>query len=147
MQTLNLPAYDFRIRNSGQSTEIFDCIRRKFVTLTPEEWVRQHFVRFMNEALGYPLSLMTLEKGLVVNKLQKRTDIVVHNRQGTAWMIVECKAPQVPVSPEVLYQASAYHEKLASRYVVVTNGLTHFCCEFVNGSFQFMKEMPAFPDK
>jgi hypothetical protein len=147
MQTLNLPAYDFRTRNSGQSTEIFDCIRRKFVVLTPEEWVRQHFVRFMSDGLGYPLSLMSLEKGLEVNKLRKRTDIVVHDRSGKPWMIVECKAPDVPVSTEALFQASAYHEKLQSRYLVATNGLTHMCCEFVDGSFSFLKEMPAYPEK
>ncbi|HEX5003488.1 MAG TPA: type I restriction enzyme HsdR N-terminal domain-containing protein [Bacteroidia bacterium] len=145
MQSLNLPPYEFRIRNKGQSKEIFDCVRRKFVALTPEEWVRQHFVRFLSEELGYPLSLMTLEKGLEVNQMRKRTDLVVHNRSGQPWMIVECKAPTVVLTSEALYQASMYHETLSSTYLTVTNGLKHFCCEFIDGSFHFLNELPPYP--
>jgi Type I restriction enzyme R protein N terminus (HSDR_N) len=146
METLNLPEYDFRFRTIGQSKEIFDCVRRKFIPLTPEEWVRQHFIRYLSEGLGYPLSLMAIEKGLAVNRLQKRADIVVHDRSGAPWMIVECKAPLVQVSREALYQASGYHETLASKYVVATNGMTHYCCEFSEGQFKFLENMPSYPE-
>ena len=115
--------------------------------LTPEEWVRQHFVMFLSSAMGYPLSLMSVEKGLEVNTLRKRTDIVVHDRSGIPWMIVECKAPEVPVSADALHQASGYHQKLQSRFIVVTNGIRHICCEFTGERFEFLKELPQYPAK
>jgi len=144
MSELNLPSYPFRLRTTGQSKEIFDSIRRKFVALTPEEWVRQHFLAFMVEHLKYPASLINLERGLIFNERKKRTDIVVHNRNGIPWMIVECKAPFVILNQETFYQAATYHLKLNVQYLVVTNGMKHYCCKFENGTFVFVKGFPTY---
>jgi len=144
MVSLNLPTYPFRIRTSGQSKEIFDSLRKKYVALTPEEWVRQHFTMFMVEELKYPKGIISLEKGLTFNSRKKRTDIVVHDSTGKPWMIIECKAPQIKLTETVFYQASGYHLKLNVKYLIVTNGLKHFCCKFENESFRFIDHFPIF---
>ena len=144
MDNLNLPHYPFRFRTSGQSKEIFDTLRRKYVALTPEEWVRQHFIMFLTEELKYPAGFISIEKGLVVNTRKKRADIVIHDANGKPWMIVECKAPSVKLTENAFYQAAAYHLKLQVKYLVVTNGLTHFCCKFEQDSFVFNDGFPGF---
>jgi hypothetical protein len=144
MTELNLPTYQFRIRTSGQSKEIFDSLRRKFVSLTPEEWVRQHFIMYMTNTLNYPAGLISVEKGLVFNERAKRTDIVLHNKSGKPWMIVECKAPKIVLSEETFYQAANYHLKLDVEYLVVTNGIQHYCCKFAEGNFMFVNGFPAY---
>jgi hypothetical protein len=146
MSDLNLPSYPFRLRTTGQSKEIFDSIRRKFVALTPEEWVRQHFLAFMVDHLRYPAPLINMERGLIFNERKKRTDIVVHNRDGKPWMIVECKAPFVVLNEETFYQAASYHLQLNVQYLVVTNGMKHYCCKFENGAFAFVKGFPSYGD-
>ncbi len=144
MDNLNLPTYPFRFRTTGQSKEIFDTLRRKYVALTPEEWVRQHFIMFLKEELKYPAGFISIEKGLVVNTRKKRADIVIHDAKGKPWMIVECKAPSVKLTENAFYQAAAYHLKLQVKYLVVTNGMTHFCCKFEQESFVFIDSFPAF---
>ena len=144
MVNLNLPSYDFRFRNSGQSKEIFDALRKKFVVLTQEEWVRQNFIMFLREELKYPSGLITVEKGLTFNRLRKRTDIVIHDRQGAPWMIVECKAPGVTLTEAVFYQAAAYHLRLNVKYLVITNGLSHYCSKSENGQFVLLNSFPEF---
>ncbi|MBK9046035.1 MAG: type I restriction enzyme HsdR N-terminal domain-containing protein [Bacteroidetes bacterium] len=144
MAELNLPSYPFKIRTTGQSKEIFDSLRRKFVLLTPEEWVRQHFVEFLKNELGYPASLIAIEKGFKVNQRSKRADIVIHNRSGMPWMIVECKASHVVLTEEAFYQAASYHLKLNVSYLIITNGLQHYCCKFENGTFAFVEGFPTF---
>jgi len=144
MKTLNLPEYDFKYRSNGQSTEIFDSIRRKFVKLTPEEWVRQHFIRFITEVLQYPSGLITVETGLKLNDRAKRTDIVVHSRTGEPWMIIECKAPDVKLTQETLYQVSSYNLKLNSNYIAITNGINHYCCQLSESQFRFIDSFPAY---
>jgi len=144
MTKLNLPSYTFRIRTSGQSKEIFDSLRRKFVTLTPEEWVRQHFVMYLKEELHYPPGFIAIEKGLLLNERAKRSDIVVHDPIGKPWMIVECKAPQINMNEDTFYQAAAYHMKLNVQYLVITNGIQHYCCKFANGNFHFVNGFPAY---
>lgn len=145
MKELNLPSYPFRIRTSGQSTEIFDSLRKKFVALTPEEWVRQHFIMYISHELKYPTSMIAVEKGLKFNTLQKRADIVVHDRQGAPWMVVECKAPEVKLTQEAFYQAAGYHLQLQVQYLAVTNGLQHYCCKFADGTFEFISNFPPYP--
>ena len=144
MDNLNLPTYPFRFRTTGQSKEIFDTLRRKYVALTPEEWVRQHFIMFLKEELKYPAGFISIEKGLVVKTRKKRADIVIHDAKGKPWMIVECKAPSVKLTENAFYQAAAYHLKLQVKYLVVTNGMTHFCCKFEQESFVFIGSFPAF---
>ena len=144
MTKLNLPSYPFRIRTSGQSKEIFDLLRKKFVPLTPEEWVRQHFIRFVQDQLQYPEGYITVEKGLTVNTRAKRTDIVIHNSEGNPWMIVECKSPQIRLSEETFYQSASYHLKLNVRFLVITNGIQHYCCKFADGNFHFIKGFPIY---
>lgn len=146
MVQLNLPSYPFRIRTEGQSKEIFDSLRGKYVALTPEEWVRQHFIVFLRDSLKYPSGLISVEKGFEVNSRKKRADIVVYNAETTPWMVVECKAPTVKLTEEAFFQASSYHEKLSVKYMVVTNGLQHFCCKFDRGKFAFQSDFPPFGD-
>lgn len=144
MKQLNLPVYDFRYRTTGQSKEIFDSLRKKFVRLTPEEWVRQHFVMYLTSELKYPSGLVSIETGIMVNGLQKRSDIVVYDRNGQPWMIVECKRPEVTLNEETFYQAANYHQTLNSQYLVVTNGIQHYCCKFAEQGFQFINSFPEF---
>ncbi len=144
MVNLNLPQYDFRIRTSGQSKEIFDALRKKFVVLTPEEWVRQNFIMYLREELKYPSGLIAVERGLTVNRLRKRTDIVIYDQNGSPWMIVECKAPGVKLTEATFYQASDYHHRLNVKYLVVTNGLLHFCSKSENGQFALLDHFPDF---
>src|SRR4030095_3791438 len=107
MVNLNLPTYPFRFRTSGQSKEIFDSLRKKFVALTQEEWVRQNFIMYLKEELRYPAGLISIEKGFLLNQRKKRADIVVHDSNGLPWMIVECKAPSITLSEETFYQAAS----------------------------------------
>ncbi|HMT29318.1 MAG TPA: type I restriction enzyme HsdR N-terminal domain-containing protein [Bacteroidia bacterium] len=144
MNDLNLPAYPFQIRTSGQSKEIFDSLRRKYVKLTPEEWVRQHFVMYLKNELKYPSGLIAVEKSLIVNQLYKRTDIVIHSKMGKPWMIVECKAPDIVIDENTFYQAANYNHTLNVKYLVVTNGIKHFCCKFEDGNFNFIEGFPPY---
>lgn len=145
MQELNLPSYPFKLRTMGQSTEIFDSLRKKFVPLTPEEWVRQHFIMFIRNELKYPAGMIAIEKGLKVNNRPKRADIIVHDPAGRPWMIVECKAPGVQLNQDAFFQAAGYHMKLNVMYLAVTNGLQHYCCKYENESFTFIHNFPTYP--
>lgn len=146
MVTLNLPPCEAPIRRRADQTTIFDVVRKKYVVLTPEEWVRQHFVHYLIHTLGYPRSLMRVESGLHYNRMARRSDIVVHRRDGTPWMVVECKAPKVSLSPSVFEQVAVYNQSLRAVYAVVTNGLVHYCCrmDYQAGTYGFLDELPKF---
>lgn len=146
MLKLNLPPYPQRIREENGRRDIFDVARKKFVALTPEEWVRQHFVMFLMNDKSVPASLLSVEKGLMLNKMQKRTDIVVYDRSGLPALIVECKAPSVKITQDVFDQIARYNLSLKCRYLVVTNGMEHYCCEMfhVEKRYQFCPEIPDF---
>lgn len=148
MQQLNFPAYSFRFKNSENKQLIFDVIRKKFVVLTPEEWVRQHVVRFLVEDMQYPLGLINVEKKLVLNHLTKRYDVVVFNNDGSVWMIVECKAPHITIDQCVFDQIAQYNMTLNSKYLLVTNGLDLFTCsmDFENKRYIFLRELPFHPN-
>ncbi|MCF8369952.1 MAG: type I restriction enzyme HsdR N-terminal domain-containing protein [Bacteroidales bacterium] len=149
MQTLNLPQYRFTIKQGpDKKLIIFDRWRKKYVALTPEEWVRQNFVMFLVEEKTFPGSLMSLEKGLQVEGRTKRTDIVAYNRQGKPLLIVECKAPEVKITESVFDQIVRYNMSLQVNYIVVTNGLQHFCChlDYEKISYTFLKEIPFYKD-
>lgn len=146
MQRLNLPEYKLKVISEQGRTQIFDSVRRKYFVLTPEEWVRQNFIAFLNEEKGYPLSLMAVEKGIKVNNLAKRCDIVIYNTAGDPNIIVECKAPKVSISQETFDQAARYNMRLKVNYLVVTNGMQHFCCyiDHIKGTFAYLSEIPDF---
>lgn len=146
MQPLNFPTYDFRFRIIGTKTAIFDEIRRKFVILTPEEWVRQHVVRFLLIDKGYPKSLINVEKLLKINGIAKRYDLVVFNPDGTIFILVECKAPEVKVSQDTFDQIARYNMTMKSDFLMVTNGLHHYYCrmDYDGEKYEFLHEIPEY---
>ena len=146
MQQLNFPSYSFRFKNSENKVSIFDAIRKKFIILTPEEWVRQHVVQFLINEKNYPQSLLNVEKVLQVNGLRKRYDIVVYNSDGTIHILIECKAPEVTISQNTFDQIAQYNMTLQSNYLMVTNGLNHYFCQmdFENEKYQFLTELPNY---
>ncbi|WP_197482058.1 type I restriction enzyme HsdR N-terminal domain-containing protein [Polaribacter atrinae] len=146
MQELNLPIYNFRLKSSENKTLIFDKLRKKYLVLTPEEWVRQHYVHFLINQKKYPLSLIALEKQLTINNRKKRTDILVFNKEGNHEIIVECKAPSIKITQATFDQIARYNLKLKANYLIVTNGLEHFYCkmDFENETYIFLKEIPDY---
>jgi len=146
MQQLNLPTYKFRIKNTKNKYAIFDIIRKKYVILTPEEWVRQHIIHYLIEEKNYPISLIGVEKKLTVNKLTKRTDILVFNNKGLPHIIIECKAPSVPINQNAFDQIARYNLKLNANYLFVTNGLNHYSCkmDFENEAYIFLESIPDY---
>jgi hypothetical protein len=146
MQQLNLPTYNFRIKSSENKFFIFDIIRKKYVVITPEEWVRQHFIWYLIEEKQYPISLIAVEKKLTINKLTKRTDILIFNTEGNPDIIVECKAPSVKITQETFDQIARYNLKLNANYLITTNGLEHFYCKmnFKNECYDFLEDIPIF---
>ena len=148
MVRLNLPEYTFRIQKSPKGSRIFDTIRKKFVALTPEEWVRQNFIQYLVQEKKYPASLVAVETGLKYNRLQKRSDIMIYDRGGALWMIVECKAPEVNISQATFDQLATYNMsgKVKTKFLAVTNGLKHYCCEVKadKSSYDFLKDFPHF---
>ena len=144
MQTLNFPKFTFRFKNSENKTSIFDVIRKKLVILQPEEWVRQHCVQFLIQEKNYPISLINIEKELIINGLKKRYDIVVFDTKGQIHLIVECKSPNVPITQTTFDQVARYNLALNATYLMVTNGLNHYYCQmdFDAERYQFLKEIP-----
>lgn len=146
MYKLSLPEYDFKLKKSEGTTFILDTIRKKYVKLTLEEWVRQNLIQFLILEKGYPQSLIAVEVGLKLNKLQKRADIVCYNSQGEAILLVECKAPQVKITQAVFEQIAHYNIVFKVKNLLVSNGLEHFSCviDFNKKSFSFLKDIPHY---
>lgn len=146
MQHLNFPTYTFRFKNNENKVSIFDSIRKKFVVLQPEEWVRQHCVQFLIQEKGYPESLINVEKELTINSLKKRYDIVVFNPDGSIHIIVECKAPKIRINQNTFDQIARYNLELNAAFLMVTNGLNHYYCQmdFENERYQFLKDIPEY---
>lgn len=144
MQPLNFSAYTFRFKNSENKTAIFDEIRKKFVVLTPEEWVRQHVIHFLITEMKYPKSWINVEKVIKINGLTKRYDIVVFNPNGSIFLLVECKAPQITLTQETFNQIARYNLTLNAQYLMVTNGLNHYFCQmdFQNEKYHFLQNLP-----
>ncbi len=143
---LNLPEYPFKITFKENRHYIFDEIRKKHLVLTPEEWVRQHFIQYLISSKKFPKTLIQIEGGLTLNHLQKRTDIVIFNNAGERIMVIECKAPVVKINQAVFDQAARYNSVHKTKWLVVTNGMTH-CYAAIDHtleSFQFMKELPEY---
>ena len=145
MFSLNLPAFDAKIVVRDGKRSIFDVIRRRYVALTPEEWVRQHFIHFLIESKGYPARLIAVEKEIQVCGMKRRFDLVCYDRQAVPYLIVECKAPSVALSQAVFDQAFQYNLSIAARFIAITNGCLHFCGEISGGGkFQMLAEIPNF---
>lgn len=145
IQNLNFPKYSFRLKNSENKPLVFDEIRKKFVVLTPEEWVRLHVVQFLLKEKNYPKSLINVEKQLKLNNITKRYDVVVFNNDGSIFLIVECKAPSVEITQLTFDQIARYNLALDAQYLMVTNGQTHYFCQmdFENKRYIFLKEIPS----
>ena len=144
LPTLNLPPVNFRFSAEGQSKQIFDFVRKKFVSLTPEEWVRQHFLHFMINEKKYPSSLMGVEMLVRVNELSQRADIVVYQNDGKPWLIVECKNTEISITQETFYQIARYNLTLQVPYMVITNGMEHYCLFFNGKDFEYLDDLPAY---
>ncbi|HLP05196.1 MAG TPA: type I restriction enzyme HsdR N-terminal domain-containing protein [Paludibacter sp.] len=146
MLQLNLPEYNFRIKKQDGKFLIFDTQRKCWVALTPEEWVRQHFIRFLVEAKGYPAALLAVEKQHVLNGLKKRCDAILYNRQASPLVIIELKAPTVPITQATFDQVAVYNAKLKVDFFMVSNGMEHYCCR-VNAEtarYEFFPEIPHY---
>ena len=143
---MNFPVYSFRFKNSENKVSIFDEIRKKFILLTPEEWVRQHVVQFLLQDKKYPKSYINVEKLIKINDLSKRYDGVVFQPNGEIFLLIECKAPEVPISQQTFDQIARYNLVLKAKYLMVTNGLNHYFCQmdFENEKYIFLKELPDF---
>lgn len=141
---LNLPSYPFKIIEKEEKYYIFDFLRKRELVLTPEEWVRQHFIQYLIHQKGYSKNLISLEKGLQLNDLKKRTDILVYNLDGLPIILIECKAPNIKITQDVFDQAARYNMVYKVKYLVVTNGLEHFYCEmdYECESYRFIEEIP-----
>ncbi|WP_207425658.1 type I restriction enzyme HsdR N-terminal domain-containing protein [Pedobacter sp. SYSU D00535] len=146
---LNLPPYPFRIKQEASGTFIFDEIRKKFLVLTPEEWVRQHLVQFIIKEKKYPRSLIKLEGGLRLNTLAKRTDVIVYNSSGEKVLLIECKAPDVKITQKVFDQIARYNIVHRVPLLAVSNGLDHYFCsiDFESQSYQFLESLPQYKSR
>ena len=146
MQRLNLPTYSFNIKSGEGQELIFDIFRKRWVPLTPEEWVRQTFARYLCESLGYPESLMLLEQKITHNSLTRRCDIVVYDRSGKPLLLVECKAPEVTLNQKAFDQIARYNMVLGVGFLLVTNGLVHYSIRIDPGSgtHTFLSEIPSY---
>jgi len=144
MIQLNLPPFEHKIKEIEGKICIFDSIRRKYLVLTPEEWVRQHFVHLLVNHYQYSKNLIRLEGGLKYNQLQKRSDIVIFDHDGQPSLLIECKAPEVPINQAVIEQASRYNHTLKCRHIAITNGLKTFCFE-IDFTTQGFRQMPDLP--
>ena len=146
---MNFPVYSFRFKNSENKVSIFDEIRKKFILLTPEEWVRQHVVQFLLQDKKYPKSYINVEKLIKINDLSKRYDVVVFQPNGEIFLLIECKAPEVPISQQTFDQIARYNLVLKAKYLMVTNGLNHYFCQmdFENEKYVFLKELPEYSNQ
>lgn len=145
---LNLPSTDLRVSIKDDKELIFDSLRRKYVALTPEEWVRQNFVSFLINHKGYLAGLMNNEVSLVQNGIKRRCDTLVSDKYGNPIVIVEYKAPNVEITQKVFDQIVRYNYVFRAKYLIVSNGLNHYCCciNYDEGSYSFLKEIPSYAD-
>ena len=143
---LNLPNIEFKTKLVDGNIQVFDIVRKKYFKLTAEEWVRQHFIHYLNLDRNYPLGLMGIEKVIKYNGLRTRADIVLYDNHGSAYMLVECKAPNINITKDTFDQVAKYNFNLKVKYLVVTNGLKHFCCEmnYIEKKISFLNQIPLF---
>lgn len=147
MQTLNLPTYSFKIKLQEDHRLIFDTFRKKYIVLTPEEWVRQNFARFLVEERNVPPGRLVLEKSLVFNQMKRRCDILIYG-DSEPLMMVECKAPEIKIKESVFDQIAVYNLEFRVKYLIVSNGMEHYCCEvdFQRRKISFLDNIPDYSD-
>ena len=145
MEALNLPKSDLKLQRKGNRVTVFDILRKKYVALTPEEWVRQHFINFLIHQKGYNASCIANEVALCLNNTQKRCDTVIYDAQAHPIMIIEYKAPHIPISQKVFSQISRYNIKMRVRWLIVSNGMQHYCCRinYEENSCEFIPDIPS----
>jgi type I site-specific restriction endonuclease len=144
-QKLSFPSFEFQIEKINDKLMIFDVLRKKSVRLTPEEWVRQHLIRYLIEYRNYPRSMIKVESGLKYNKLLKRSDILVFDQDGNPFMVIECKSPDTKLDDKVIHQVAAYSRSLQVKYIGISNGLKHYCWE-INQDKQSSRSLGDFPE-
>lgn len=146
MEQLNFKCYPFTFKNKENKRYIFDIIRKKEILLTPEEWVRQHCLRFLMEEKKYPIGLINVEKKIEIFGKQKRYDIVVYTKTGTVAVLVECKAPKIEINQGVFDQIARYNLSVDSTYLMVTNGLKHVYCQmdYQAQAYHFLQDLPPY---
>lgn len=143
LHRLNLPPFKAQLSRNNNSTAIWDRLRKRFISLTPEEWVRQHFVNYLIEYLHYPQGLIGNEISLTLNNTTRRCDTIVYDSEGKPWMIIEYKAPDIPLTRTVVEQALRYNIILQARYITLCNGLTIHCCSInPDGTIQPLQQLP-----
>lgn len=148
MTRLNLPPFEIKLRGTKAQPQIFDILRKKYIALTPEEWVRQHFVHFLVEYKGYPAALMANEIQLKVGEKTLRADSVLYSRELKPKMIIEYKAPHIPITQKVFDQISIYNMLLHVDYLVVSNGLQHYICkmDYNDKKYLFLEDIPDYKE-
>jgi len=146
MKPLTLPSYEFRTTEQDGKRQIYDPVRQTYVRLTPEEWVRQHFVQYLIQELGVPAGLVATESTFRYQEQPWRADVVVHNRQGNPLLLVECKAPSVSIRQDAFDQGARYNLVLDAPYLVVTNGQEHYACrvDTASGDYAFLDDLPPY---
>lgn len=146
--SLNLPEYPLKVKKNGSRLSVFDRLRKRYVALTPEEWVRQHFVEYLIEAKQFPAALMANEVSLTQNGIKRRCDTLVADREGKPLVIVEYKSPEIEITQQVFDQIVRYNMVLHARYLMVSNGMTHYCCQidYENTTYSFLSEIPCYEE-
>lgn len=146
MLQLNLPQYSFRIKKQNEKLVILDSLRKRYVALTPEEWVRQNFIRFLIEEKGYPAAYLAIEKQLNMNGMKKRCDAILYNEHALPFLIIELKAPNVAISQATFDQVAVYNAKLKVDFFIISNGIEHYCCKvnLETARYEFFPEIPDF---
>jgi len=148
MQKLNLPAHDFSIKREKDKLYIFDDFRKKWIVLTPEEWVRQHLLMFLIKNKNYPKSLIAIERLVNVNGLSQRFDAVLFNSSAQPIAVIECKAPSIKITDSTLAQAIRYNATIKAPYLILTNGLETFCgvIDLEKNNFSYLKDIPDYSE-
>ncbi|MAB49604.1 MAG: restriction endonuclease subunit R [Flavobacteriaceae bacterium] len=146
MQKLNFPQFEYRFKSTENKVSIFDVIRKKFIVLQPEEWVRQHCVHYLINEKNYPKSLINVEKELNINGLKKRYDIVIFNSDGSILLIVECKSYDITINQDTFDQIARYNLALNAEFLMVTNGINHYYCQMDTEAerYQFLRDIPNY---
>ena len=148
MIRLNLPTFEIKLSGTKEHPRIYDILRRRYIALTPEEWVRQHFIHFLADHKGYPTALLANEVELTIGGKKLRCDSVLYSRDLKPRMIIEYKAPSIAISQKTFNQIFAYNTLLHADYLVVSNGISHYCCkiDYTNRSYSFLSDIPRYED-
>ena len=148
MHPLNFPLLNIQLRQKEGVQQVWDVVRKKWIVLTPEEWVRQHLIQYLNGEKGFSLNLMAVERNVKVNGMNRRYDLVVHDNSGKPLLLAECKAPDIKLAQSTFEQAARYNMTMRVPYLLITNGLEHFCCkiDFEKNNYSFLQEIPSKED-